>query len=85
MKNEINPVVYVVTEDYGDGPLIVEIFSTRPLAEAFLAEYRPVSTWASREVVEWTVDEKAGHEQPLHTSSMVTLTPEGNAPVAFSK
>ena len=85
MENQNNPVVYVVTEDYGDGPRLVEIFSTRPLAEAFLCEYRADSPWASRGVEEWTVDEKAGHEQPLHTSSIVTLTPEGNAPVASSK
>ena len=59
MNNQVNQVVYAVTEDYGDGPLLVEIFSTRPLAEAFLAKHRAASTWASREVVEWTVDEKA--------------------------
>ena len=59
MENQNNPVVYAVAEDYGEGPRVVEIFSTRPLAEAFLAKHRAASTWASREVVEWTVDEKA--------------------------
>ena len=150
MGNQINPVVYAVVEDYGDGSSVVEVFSTRALAEAFMPEYEGEVYKSCLDIVEWAVDTKvgwrrvtiykvwvsiaselrmseytdqsflphcetsgseiggkledrfclgwstasldhaeelalAGRNDYLHTSSIVTLTPEGNAPVAFSK
>ena len=60
MNSQVNQVVYAVVESAGEGPLVQGVFSTKALAEAFLAGYR--TAWNSDDIYihEWVIDEKAG-------------------------
>lgn len=82
MNSQVNQVVYAVVEDYGDGSSVVEVFSTRAIAEAFLEEFKAGNGSESLYIQEWEIDEKAGWRRTTIYRAAVSIAGALREPVS---
>ena len=82
MDNQVNQVVYAVTEGSEEGPFFQGFFSTRAIAEAFLEEFKAGNGSESLYIQEWEIDEKAGWRRTTIYRAAVSIAGALREPVS---